>query len=227
MLFVSNVCLWIFILGFLTMLVARLIWGPGWFFAWTTGEKVIIIGTLCLALVTGIVTRTRIDAAAETVWAENARHWQYMPLAVRGSADMHTFAPQLEHAQDMWNNQVGCPLFVTAAASPVENVQPDVRVIFLAGAACASELAILDVLASAGTYYCPDGTADIEVNRLDDVRVAYRLFAHELGHVLGLGHDPVGLMAPSITTASLEEEAVPSAKDREALAARYCAAAAR
>lgn len=222
---VGNACLIIAALAVFVAAAISALRGGAWFLGLNGFGKALLVTLTVVLAVVGVLIRVKVDAQREPVFAVNARTWAQTPLVVRATAEIDMFSRQLDHAIAMWNGELGCPVFVRVQPAAVEVPHPDVRVIFLTEAPCGVDAAFSDLQAAAATYYCPGNTADIEVGHLDDVRVAYRLFAHELGHVLGLAHDPAGLMAATITTASLEEQVVPTPKDRKALAARYCAGA--
>jgi hypothetical protein len=175
-----------------------------------------MFGVLGAVLVTGVVLGVQLDREDEPVWADGARTWPRVPLLVRSTDEIQAYRLQLDHAMALWNLEVGCPLFAAAGEDT-----PDVRVIYLRQAPCNNTAVALEKGAAAGTYYCGDGTADIELRALDDIRVAYVIFAHEFGHVLGLAHDPWGLMSESVTQADLDR-ARPTPKDVQALRERYC-----
>lgn len=79
---------------------------------------------------------------------------------------------------------------------------------------------------AAHSYFCPDGTVDIVVNRVGHIREALLVFRHEFGHALGLPDGAEDVMAPAIfeedwsaTTRPLPRLPVAGAR---AIARRYC-----
>lgn len=196
--------------------------GPGWF--WALKQWVRIAMMLSLGLVGGLgAWRAAVDAeAVEPVWlgagTTGAVPWPVLPVRVRMAADLDTYLPAVQQAMRMWNESAGCRLFVE---EPPESVTYDVRILFLQGAPCDAGPAgpIVDKAVAASTYFCGSGGVDISVERLDEMQAAYVVFAHELGHAIGLAHDPIGLMAPKAEAMTL---VFPSEKDTRAIRARYC-----
>lgn len=75
----------------------------------------------------------------------------------------------------------------------------------------------------ASTYFCPDGSVDIVVDKAGSTTEAYLVVQHELAHALGVPHGDRGLML-----ARPEWEQVPfplptlEKWEARAVAARYC-----
>lgn len=195
-----------------------MVFGPAWF--WSLKQWVRIGLMASLALLGGLAAwRAAVEAErVEPVWLEapGVVPWAHTPIRVRLAADLDTYAEAVHAAVRMWNEQAGCQLF---REEPPEELDYDVRVVFLKDEPCGGVASDPGKDVAASTYFCAGGGVDISVEHLDEMQVAYVVFAHELGHVLGLAHDPSGLMAPMASTAEL---VLPSDKDRLAVRARYC-----
>lgn len=149
------------------------------------------------------------------------RTWGVLPIGVTWShEDLNGYDIALVGAMTLWNDSVGCQLFAQASPDTA-----DVKVRSFNGEPCGhqqSTTSIAETKAMPGvTWPCPNGTDEVQVNRLDELDNAYRVFAHELGHVLRLSHDEpgAGIMAPSIQPMNV---VAPNRKDVAALRARYC-----
>ena len=192
--------------------------GPAWFWALKSWVRIVLMASLGLIGSLG-VWRAAVEAErVEPVWLEapGVVPWRSLPIRVRMAADLDTYAVAASTAMRMWNEQVGCQLFKEV---PPESMSYEVRILFLEGQPCEGVTPVPDHKVAASVYFCQMGGVDISVERLDEMQAAYAVFAHELGHVLGLAHDPSGLMAPRTEAMTL---VLPSDKDIAAVRERYC-----
>lgn len=201
----------------LVMVVVTLVKGTNWFWGLKVPVRVGLMTGMVAFLGLAVWRQVKKDELTEPVFVDNARIWSVLPLRVLFASELSVYDGTVRGAMSLWNHEVGCPLFVETVGRSAGEY--DVRFVFTKDAACDSQDAQQDPAVSAGTWYCPNGTADIDVQRLDDVVVAYQIIAHELGHVLGLAHDRSGLMDASV---SLMNPVLPNPKDVAALRARYC-----
>jgi hypothetical protein len=188
-----------------------------WFMRLSTWRAVAVLGTLVAAAGVGVWQRYLADYQREGVFHPAARLWASVPLTVdwdhRGA--LAAYSATIGSAMESWNRELGCTVFVQTSD------HPDVKLTSFDAMPC-GRYEHTEALAqddAAGTWLCPNGTADVQLQRLDDIGVAYVIFVHELGHVLGLAHDSGGLMGPSVTATDFVR---PSAKDVHALRERYC-----
>jgi hypothetical protein len=70
------------------------------------------------------------------------------------------------------------------------------------------------------TAFCSNGDIDIVVGGPGELQETYLIHRHELGHALGLAHDPAGLMAEHFEVTEPLHSLSP--KDRKALQSRFC-----
>jgi hypothetical protein len=146
----------------------------------------------------------------EPVFMENAKVWT-TPIGVTAE----DFESPTKTAVDIWNKRVGCKLF--------EMGGDDVTVKSGDGMPCGRmDAPGLEPQDSAGAWLC--GTrAEVHVMHPGDIHTQAHIVAHELGHVLGLTHDPRGLMAhPQVISSEGVTMIRPSDKDAAALRERYC-----
>ncbi len=157
---------------------------------------------LCLFVLLVSMTSCRrlieLNTDNSPVWVENARTWDHMPLTVDWSGLKNSaFDSSFKDAMKVWNRAVGRDLLVRA--QPGQHA--DVVVMYYEGAPCGNNSAHpLDAKAEAATFYCPDGTAEVQFRYTSDVVTTYLAAVHEFGHVLGLAHNKRGIMAPVVYT---------------------------
>lgn len=161
----------------------------------------------------------------EGVWHPNAIRWQRTPIGIYW--DRQDFAPYnetIENAVTTWNRRAGC--VVVAPLSSRDGA--DIVLRSFDGTKCGQEQLMVEIKESpdvpAWGYYCSD-YADFQFKRLDDIRVAFRIFLHEIGHGIGLDHDDRGAMAPTVfasTSHDVPEWWLPSEADVAAISKRYC-----
>lgn len=106
--------------------------------------------------------------------------WPALPLTVTYALDDGAYDQSLAAALAYWNSELGFTAFV---AAPAGDLSADVQVI--SGSATDPGLGAAYHVVVAGQL-----TAVIELRAPGDVSEVYRVFSHELGHVLGLAHDP-------------------------------------
>lgn len=99
-----------------------------------------------------------------------------------------------ETAVRLWNQQVGCPLFVFVRGPA------DVTVREADGEPCGKIWGMpATARDTAAQYYqCSVTRADILVSHPGDIWQQTWIVHHELGHVLGLAHDRTGLMGRTV-----------------------------
>lgn len=212
-----TLALWIvFGVALTATTVVTAVHGPDWLLGLKRRTRVVLVSLLAL---TGLAATWRAsvdDERVEPIWLPDAVTWERVPLRVRPAAELDAHLESLREAMRSWNRWIGCPVAVEADEyGPV-----DVRVTFVRESPCASDMQVTDAKFDAAAYFCPDATADIDVNRLNGIQESYEVFSHELGHVFGLAHDPSGLMAPHLTDHT--DPIMPSPKDVAAIRARYC-----
>lgn len=150
------------------------------------------------------------------VWHEDARVWPSMPLGVSWDhkfwGDAH--GESFELAIDLWNGEVRGRTLLVAS----DEASADVRIVTADGEPCGKQLVLSGDDKDAAAWLCPDGTAEIHISAPGTNNCSARIAMHELGHVLGLAHTPVGIMR---TTIGCDDRMIPSDTQAAALQGRY------
>lgn len=188
----------------------------------------VVIGMAAAVSLMGVVLFS--EAASghdEAVWQPGAPRWRDTP--VRLGVDPEQYPDHLgalDQAIQDWNRNVGCEVLRRVPIGP----GPDVLVHPVDGDVCGGDTTVRrpvqeNPAAAASTFYCggPDDPprADVVTRRLDQTSQAYRVFRHELGHVLGLAHG-AGPMAARLSPEVTIQNNWPSEQDVKALRERYC-----
>lgn len=170
---------------------------------------------VCGAIAGAVCLFAYVDYQREPVWHPQAPQWSGgQPVTVGWDPQSFgDFSTQLRQAIDLINDEVGCPVLSPSGTAG----QITLLTGFERDHCPGTPLGPKD---TAATYYCGGGTVDIHVQRLTDITTALQVFRHELGHGLGLAHDPSGLMAPRLVVTTPLEGL--SRKDRRAIADRMC-----
>lgn len=162
----------------------------------------------------------------DVVWHERAHVWGELPLQLWYDPTIGgVYAPTFADAVALWNKRAGCKLFTVTP----QKADADVVVEPYIGEKCSNPLAFDTTAGSlAHTVFCASGDVTIQLRTLDHVGQVFRLFVHELGHVLGLADDSVGVggaMGPVSVPRQGDspEYSRVSSKDLGAVAGRYCA----
>lgn len=154
----------------------------------------------------------------ERVFLPNATHWNHVPVTV--GWDRTTFVPwedAIRGAMRIWNGRVGCEVLRETPFVPDVVIKSD------DGTVCGGETYDAPG-APASTFFCAGGPV-IVTRRLDELKLAGRIFLHELGHALYLDHDDEGAMRVQVqepADGDPPEWLLPNEADVKALAARYC-----
>ncbi len=225
---ISVIALFWFFAAVLGSVIAVLIHGTGWFWGMRLWLRLTIVASVvCAGILAVYGAADRAERREPTFDVAHDRVWPTVPLGVSWNpSDLGEYNMAIVGAMKLWNDSVGCPLFAQAAFQQ----QANVRIVSYDSEPCGMRgtqpAGVEDGTTPGVTWPCPDGTDEIQVNRLDDIQKAYRVIAHELGHTLRLAHDEPGggIMAPAILDMNIVE---PNRKDVLALRARYCAAGGR
>ena len=157
----------------------------------------------------------------EPVWADDAHWWPYevLPLQVWLTPELRAeYDVSVKHAIKNWNRST-CKLFEYRTELPEEN---------MFGAVIIRLESVLDSEKVATTWLriTPAPVrAFIRVHRVQDIRAMMFGFEHELGHVLGLAHDPrpFSLMyALVVDLADSSPMPLLTSKDAAAIKERFC-----
>lgn len=164
--------------------------------------------------------------AHEDVWHPKSLAWQQIPLEVYWDRTVfHDYNDTFEQAIKLWNDRIGCEVLRPS-------LQREGAVVVIRpfdGTECGKEIfGISEVEENAGApasaWYC-GYLVDIQMRRLDETRLVFRITLHELGHAIGLGHDETGAMAKKVSDPQVgdpPEYLLPSNKDVTSIKVRYC-----
>jgi hypothetical protein len=191
----------------------------------TWGRLLIVLGMMG-SLGGSILLTEHQRETTEPVWHPKALAWEQIPVEVYWDRTVfHDYNETFEQSVNIWNDRVGCE--VLRVTHQRESARIHIRP--FDGTECGKEVFGIaeieeDSGALASAWYC--GThVDIQMKRLDEVRLAFRIALHELGHGIGLGHDDTGAMAKKVIDPQLgdpPEYLLPSNKDAASIKARYC-----
>lgn len=155
--------------------------------------------------------------------------WAAAPITVEWSEIDPVFESSFTSGIGAWNHAAGCDVFIKAPDPTTANISAGPYEGAICGDAGASDLDTVPG-ANAGAARCSPDRAEVKFKVLSDIRSAFVLWEHELGHVLGLAHDTSELMNPSpvlYDPAAFSGSApvrliLPSDADGDAVGARYC-----
>ncbi len=174
-----------------------------------------------VALVAVLVWRyDRAQQAREATWDPRAIVWTVSPLRVWwDDADLKGYGGAIGAAMGIINGRAGCQVLVRTH----DRSEAHIVLHSYDGTSCGVAIDD-DPKAAAMTSWCAD-LADVQFRRLDEMGLAVRVIGHELGHGVGLAHDPTGLMAPVAADpqpGDPPEFLLMSNADAAAVRARFC-----
>jgi predicted Zn-dependent protease len=164
-------------------------------------------------------------------WGQKAKWngdapWAKTPITVEWTTIDPVFDDSFKRALGAWNYAAGCQVLARAHDAATANVS----ISAYDGTMC-GWLANLETItdATAGTKRCSADRAEVKFRTMSDIRSAFVIAEHELGHVLGLAHDRSSLMQaapplyePQNLGGSPALMPLPSDADGAAVKARYC-----
>lgn len=206
---------------------------------------ILVVGTACLyflrnvrwpwrvALVVSMVVlfgvtvykQAKKTETFEDVWHPKAVAWKQIPVEVYWDRTVfHEYNATFEEAIKVWNERIGCE--VLRPVLPRNDATIFIRP--FDGNECGKEVISTQIEenpgAPASAWYCND-YVDIQMKRLDELRLVFRITLHELGHAIGLAHDDEGAMAATASEPQMgdfPEYLLPSNKDVKSIKVRYC-----
>lgn len=191
---------------------ARWLYSP-WRFVVLTG----ILAPLLLATVLSV----RKDSAQEQVWQPGALTFT-APIDVAANPNDYPdgLDGTLDQAISHWNSEIGCTVLRRVAT---DAPMIDAKIHPVDGTECGlPQRDPFNKVMYEVSVYCWAGWVDTQTTNLDLPGVAYVAFLHELGHIMGLGHDLSGVMAKTVPGSLTVQSTWISDKDLVALRGRYC-----
>lgn len=146
------------------------------------------------------------------VWHSSAKHWK-VPLTFSVDPALDAHVDSVLAAADAMNRSIGCRMLVHERSSA------QVRVLSATGVPCGDVSATpISPTDAAGTWLCPDGTAEVHIQSPGTIDTSMAISLHEFGHVFGLAHS-AGIMAEKLVG---NERMRLIDKQAIALRSRYC-----
>jgi hypothetical protein len=191
----------------------------------------LLVGAMLTSLILLIHDNEQRLNRQEAVWHPKAVPWATVPVKIYWDRSQYkAYNGAIDEAVRTWNERTRCQFFLAIGGDTAGSSEQDaqVRIHPYDGTICGQDTTAAEIAedpdAPASAWYCA-GWVDIQTKRLDDVGLAFRIFLHETGHAIGLDHDQVGAMAKKVSDpqpGDPPEYLLPSAKDVEAIHARYC-----
>lgn len=177
-----------------------------------------LIGCLALAVCLAVLNVVHCQRQRVTLMAE-APEFAVTPVSVDFTRTIgDPFSRQIRDAVDAINDAAGCNVLSLAGD------QPRVHIITSFDRAACGGAKPAPASVEASTFFCPDGSVDIVVDKAGSITEAYLVVQHELAHALGVPHGEGPLMRARPGGWDQVPFPLPTLEPAEgrALADRYC-----